>query len=105
MKNAIAFLVGFGVSVFVAVHAATFFEHGRCLDAGGKFDAITGACSLAEGTQYVALFSRPDLYVFWAGFMVIVFVPGFAAFLLMQRVHSPTRRSSGTLKRAGYFKR
>jgi len=96
MKSAIAFLVGFGVSIFVAVHASFFFEHDRCMDAGGKFDSITGACSLADGAQYVALFSRPDLYAFWAIFMVIVFVPGFAAFLLMQRVLSPTRRSRGT---------
>jgi len=101
MKNAIAFLVGFSVSIFAAVHASIFFEQDHCMDAGGKFDSITGACSLAEGAQYVALFSRPDLYSFWAVFMVIVFIPGFAAFLLMQRVLGPTLRSSRTPQKHG----
>lgn len=101
MIKIIALLIGFAVSVFVAAHAATFFEEDSCLDAGGKIESETGACSLNRDGSYVPLLSRPDLYAFWTLFTFIMLTPGCASAWILQKVLTRARDRFGSTKLDG----
>jgi len=82
----VAFAVGLIVAFIVGANLATYLEVDACADAGGSYIAVTGACVVPVGVEYVAQFSRPGLYAFWVLFLLAVFVPAWAATRLVLSV-------------------
>lgn len=79
---AVAYAIGAVVTLIVAMQLAVFFESESCLDAGGSFNYDTGACDV-DRPDYIAQFSRPDLYGFWALFLGFSFLPGWLSYRLV----------------------
>ena len=88
-----AVLIGLFVTVITAMHLAEFLEWDSCADAGGRYNKATGACTFDTSREYVAQFSRPGLFAFWAIFLGLSALPGW----LIYRVVC----WSGTLKTIG----
>jgi hypothetical protein len=75
----VSFALAAVVTVVLAMRLAAFLEQDACMDGGGRYVESTGACE-AEGTTYVALFSRPNLQLLWAVFLGSVFLVGWLVY-------------------------
>jgi hypothetical protein len=89
-----SWLVALAVSVAAAVWLSAFLERDSCLDAGGVYHAASGGCEVVRGGEYVAQLARPSLYLLWAIFLALVFVPGWLAWRLLKWVVDRNARPS-----------
>lgn len=78
-----AFVLSVALAALFAQSLAGFVASDACVDAGGRYETATGACSGV--TDHVAPFSRPGNTVFWIVFLAPVMGMFAAAYLLASK--------------------
>lgn len=85
----LALVVALIVAALLADPMADFLARDACLDAGGRYDATTGACTSLEG--YVPPFSRSDNAGFWLVFLAPIVGVAAATYAVVSRLLNQAR--------------